>query len=67
MITQVMRIEGEDYIVLPDGDLTKRAEYYGKSTDTKPIDGVNNADILYEMDTKKVFLFDADKGIWLEQ
>lgn len=67
MITKVITIEGEDYIVLPDGDLTKRVEYYGTSTDTKPVDGVNNADMFYEMDTKKLFLFDAENKKWLEQ
>lgn len=67
MITRVMEIDGESYVVLPGGDLCKRAEFYGKSTDTKPMDGVNNADIFYEMDTKKVFLFDAENKQWLEQ
>lgn len=67
MISVVTKIEGEDYVVLPGGDLCKRKEYYGKSSDTKPIDGVNNADIFYEMDTKKVFLFDAENKVWLEQ
>lgn len=67
MITRLMEIEGESYIVLPGGDLCKRAEYYGKSTDTKPVYGVNNSDIFYEMDTKKVFLFDKDASVWLEQ
>lgn len=67
MITLVMEIEGESYVVLPGGDLCKRAEYYGKSTDTKPVNGVNNSDIFYEMDTKKVFLFDKDASVWLEQ
>ena len=45
----------------------ERIEYYGKSTDTKPIAGVQNADIFYEMDTQKVFMFDEDTSTWLEQ
>lgn len=67
MVTKVITIEGESYVVMPDGDLCKRVEHYGKSTDTKPVDGVNNADIFYEMDTQKVFLFDAENKKWLEQ
>lgn len=67
MITRATRINGEDYAILPGRDIRKRDEYYGKSTDAKPVDGVNNADIFYEMDTKKVFLFDAENKTWLEQ
>ena len=50
-----------------NGKTCRSTEYYGKSSDTKPVDGVNNADIFYEMDTKKVFLFDEEKKTWLEQ
>ncbi len=67
MITQVISIEGEPFVICPGGDLCRRAEYYGLSTDTKPVEGVNNADIFYEMDTGKVFLFDAENGVWVEQ
>jgi hypothetical protein len=67
MITRVIEIDGEAYVILPGGDLCKRAELYGKSTDTKPVNSVNNSDIFYEMDTKKVFLFDAQNKQWLEQ
>jgi hypothetical protein len=42
-------------------------ELYGLSTDTKPVEGVDNACIFYEMDTKKVFLFDEQNKTWLEQ
>jgi hypothetical protein len=41
-------------------------ELYGLSTDTKPTD-VGNASLFYEMDTKKLFMFDAQNGVWLEQ
>lgn len=41
-------------------------DFIGLSTDTKPTD-VCNASIFYEMDTKKVFLFDEQNGIWREQ
>jgi hypothetical protein len=42
------------------------SELYGLSTDTKPTD-VNNASVFYEMDTKKMFLFDEQNNVWLEQ
>lgn len=41
-------------------------EYVGLSTDTKPTDARNGSSF-YEMDTKKMFLFDAEHGQWLEQ
>lgn len=41
-------------------------DMYGLSTDTKPTD-VGNASTFYEMDTRKLFMFDAENGIWLEQ
>ena len=67
MITRATKIDGEDYVIMDNGDLRRRGEFYGKSADTKPVDGVNNADIFYEMDTKKVFLFDEDNKKWIEQ
>lgn len=41
-------------------------ELYGLSTDEKPVD-VGNASIFYEMDTHKIFMFDKENGIWIEQ
>lgn len=41
-------------------------DMYGLSTDEKPTD-VENASTFYEMDTKKIFLFDAENHRWLEQ
>ncbi len=38
----------------------------GLSTDTKPMD-VRNASMFYEMDTKKIFMFDEQNKKWLEQ
>lgn len=67
MITRVIGIGGNAHILYSNGYNCKRSEYYGKSTDTKPTDGVKNADIFYEMDTKKVYLFDEDGKAWLEQ
>lgn len=67
MITKVIKIDGSDFRICPDGDVCKVATYYGKSTDTKPVDGVLNADVFYEMDTQAVYLFDEDAGEWLQQ
>lgn len=41
--------------------------YYGLSTDTpKPTEGVGNGSALIEMDTSKVYFFDAGNSEWLE-
>ena len=42
------------------------SELYGLSSDTKPVD-VGNASIFYEMDTKKIFMFDKENNTWHEQ
>lgn len=39
-------------------------EFYGLSTDEKPMD-CGNASVFLEMDTKKVFIFDAQNKVWL--
>lgn len=53
-----------------------RNSFYGLSTDTKPTtyktpagqtEPVPNASIFYEMDTQKVFMFDAAGSRWIEQ
>ena len=42
--------------------------YLGKSTDTKPTDdGVGTGSDFYEIDTQKVFMYDADMKTWIEQ
>ena len=45
-------------------------EFCGLSTDTKPItyngDMVSNGSTYYEMDTKDVYIYDAENSIWLE-
>ena len=40
--------------------------YYGLSTDTKPTDGVGNGSAFLEMDTSKVYFFDAENSDWWE-
>lgn len=39
--------------------------YYGLSTDTKP-ETANNGSRYIEMDTGKLYLFDAETAEWLE-
>lgn len=41
-------------------------DFYGLSTDEKPMD-VSNASTFYEMDTHKIFMFDEQNKRWLEQ
>ena len=68
MITKVMDIGGNKTVVDEHNLPVRRvAEYYGKSTDAKPVAGVKDADIFCEKDTGKVFLFDEDTSAWLEQ
>lgn len=48
-------------------------EFFGLSTDTKPVDEfgegnkVTNGSIFIEIDTKKVYMFDAENKVWIEQ
>ena len=42
------------------------ADLFGLSTDHKPTD-VPNASVFYEMDTKKVYMYDAEHSVWYEQ
>lgn len=44
-------------------------ELCGLSTDTKPTeyngDKVSNGSTFYEMDTKNVYIYDAENSVWL--
>ena len=42
-------------------------EYTGLSTDTKPTENVPNGSSFYEIDTKSMFLFDAENSTWTKQ
>lgn len=47
-------------------------EFVGKSSDSKPTetaDGfpITNGSVFYEMDTKKIYMYDADTNAWIEQ
>ena len=48
------------------GSGTHNYNMVGLSTDEKPLN-VGNASTFYEMDTKKVFMFDAENKKWHEQ
>lgn len=37
------------------------------STDTKPTRKIKNGSTLYEIDTGKGYVFDADSGTWIEK
>ena len=50
-----------------DGLWRERVEYYGLSSDIKPTDGIQNADVFYEMDTGALWMFDEQNSVWLEQ
>ena len=41
-------------------------DYAGLSTDTKPTTGVANGSVFIEMDTSKVYMFNAASGEWVE-
>lgn len=45
---------------------TDPSEVYLLSTDVKPL-GVENGSLCYEIDTGKIFMFDAENKIWIEQ
>lgn len=37
-----------------------------KSTDAKPTSGIANGSQIVEMDTSKVYFFDAEESAWIE-
>lgn len=45
----------------------KHYDFFGLSTDDKPFFEVPNASSFYEMDTMRVWLFDAGNGVWWAQ
>jgi len=43
------------------------ADHYAcKSTDAKPTNGIRNGSDVVEMDTAKVYMFDAEEKAWVE-
>lgn len=65
MVTKFLDINGS--AIVPSEGYRRQATIYGLSKDTKPTENVKNADIFYEMDTKKVFLFNQESKTWLAQ
>lgn len=63
---KVINHKGGKYVVGPDGELRAVREWYGTSDKEKPREKVRNGDLLLEVDTKKLYIFDAEKGEWLE-
>lgn len=53
-------------MITPTSGVTGIVSLYAKSTDSKPTT-VANGSTLYEIDTQKVFIFDADTTTWIEQ
>ena len=52
-------------------DIERSAEFYGKSTDTKPTVDANgrplvNGSTYIEMDTSEVYFYDVDTQSWLQ-
>lgn len=58
-------VNGTEYTRDCVGNMVPRVYIYLLSTDEKPIEGVHNAALAYEMDTKAVFIFDAENKKWL--
>ena len=65
MITKTITVKGGEFAVEENGRIRPVETYYGLSGDTKPIEGVKNADRYFEMDSKKVSLFDEAGKRWL--
>lgn len=65
MITSILLVNGGRYMVNPDGENISMPEYYGLSTDNKPVDDIRNAEIFFEMDTGNVFIFDEENAKWM--
>lgn len=57
----------EKEIVTTNGVASTDQLYYGLSTDSKPTSGVGNGSIFVEINTGKVFFFNADGSAWVEQ
>ena len=66
MITKFSEIVGNQVAYDSSGNLRKNEQYFGLSTDTKP-SLAKNASVFYEMNTKKVFMFDEQNKEWIEQ
>ena len=65
MVTKTIKVKGGEFAVEPDGRLRPIETHYGMSEETKPIEGVKDADCYLERDTGSVFIFDETGKQWL--
>jgi len=57
----------ENGIQVVDGQVTSAQTMFGLSTDTpKPTEGIANGSCFIEMDTGKIYFFDAENTTWYE-
>lgn len=56
--------DSQNYVV--GGELTAACTLFGLSTDNKPTANIANGSAFIEMDTSKIFFFDAAGTQWLE-
>lgn len=42
-------------------------EFYGLSTDIKPVEKIFNGSTFYEIDTKTLYMFDEENHVWVKQ
>ena len=60
----MITVNGKPYTV--SGIETSACTYFGLSTDEKPTSGVGNGSVFLEMNTAKIYLFDAANAQWIE-
>ena len=65
MVTKIITVKGGEFAVEENGRIRPVETHYGLSSDTKPTEGVKNADRYFEMDAKKLSLFDEAGKRWL--
>lgn len=63
-ITPIINVKGGEYALEPDGRIRAVETHWGLSADTKPTEGINNADRFFEMDTGTLFVFDEENTVW---
>lgn len=54
------------YVDATTGEIMIPRHYFCKSLDTKETVGIPNGSDCIEMDTSKIYFFDAEDGEWLE-
>ena len=65
MITKIIAAKGGEFAVEAAGRIRAVETYYGLKADVKPLEGINNADRYFEMDTGNLYLFDEAGRQWL--